>query len=355
MLKVKNLYFINIMNTKQKLGQFWTTKYKYIFQNMFIPKNATHIIEPFCGEGHLLEFIKPLDLFTECYDIDPKHDFIIKKDSLLDPPDYTNKFIITNPPYLAKNKTKDYDFLYKKYNTNDLYKCFIKNILTNKCIGGIIIIPLNFWSSIRISDIVLRKDFLSVYDIILLNIFEEQVFDDTTYTVCSFQFSPKNTENSSNKINITIYPNKNKLKISLNEDNNYTIGGHIYKLPRKNNYHITRLTSKNVSKKNTNILVNCIDKNKDNKISLTIVPDNKLYIDNTPNLSSRTYATLIIEPSITIEQQKKLTTRFNNFLNKEREKYNSLFLTNYRESKDIARKRISFELVYEIVEYLLDQ
>jgi hypothetical protein len=31
-----------------------------------------------------------------------------------------------------------------------------------------------------------------------------------------------------------------------------------------------------------------------------------------------------------------------------------LFLTNYRESKDIARKRISFDLVYLIVGYLLE-
>ena len=39
-----------------------------------------------------------------------------------------------------------------------------------------------------------------------------------------------------------------------------------------------------------------------------------------------------------------------------RNKYNSLFLTNYRESKtNLARKRISFDLVYKIVEYVLDQ
>jgi hypothetical protein len=56
-------------------------------------------------------------------------------------------------------------------------------------VGGILIIPLNFWSSIRLSDIELRKVFLEKYDVILLNIFEEQVFDDTTYTIC---FSSEN-------------------------------------------------------------------------------------------------------------------------------------------------------------------
>ena len=43
----------------------------------------------------------------------------------------------------------------------------------------------------------------------------------------------------------------------------------------------------------------------------------------------------------------------NKFLNEYRDKYNSLFLSNYRESNTIARKRISFVLVYEICNYLL--
>jgi hypothetical protein len=46
--------------------------------------------------------------------------------------------------------------------------------------------------------------------------------------------------------------------------------------------------------------------------------------------------------------------KFNTYLENHRKKYNSLFLTNYRESKDIARKRISFDLVYQITEYILD-
>ena len=62
----------------------------------------------------------------------------------------------------------------------------------------------------------------------------------------------------------------------------------------------------------------------------------------------------MIKPKITITQQEKLVELFNNFLNEKRENCNSLFLSNYRESKDIARKRISFTLVYEICNYLLN-
>ena len=80
------------------------------------------------------------------YDIDPTKDNIIKKDTLLNIEDYTDKFIITNPPYLARNKTKNKE-IYDKYDENDLYKCFIKQIInkTNIALGGILIIPLNFF------------------------------------------------------------------------------------------------------------------------------------------------------------------------------------------------------------------
>ena len=81
--------------------------------------------------------------------------------------------------------------------------------------------------------------------------------------------------------------------------------------------------------------------------------DKDKYIDNTPKLSARSYALLIIEPKLDIEEQKKLINKFNNYFNELRQKYNSLFLTNYRESNSIARKRISFQLVYNICNYLL--
>ena len=338
---------------KQILGQFYTTNQEYILQNIKIHDNIKNIIEPFTGNGDLINFIKKdnIEYNIEYYDIEPKKDYIIKQDTIRNPPNYNNKFLITNPPYLARNKSKD-KTLFDKYDVNDLYKCVIKEIIINICIGGILIIPLNFWCSIRKSDIELRKLFLEQYDIILLNIFEEQVFNDTTYTICSFQFEIK--KNNCNKLNIIIYPSKTKINTELNDDNNYIIGGYIYNLKLKNLYKITRLTTKNKKNLNTNILVKCIDDNINNQIKLSFVEDKDIYIDETPNLTARTYATLIIEPKIDENKQKQLVIKFNKYLEDHRKKYNSLFLTNYRESKDIARKRISFDLVYSITQYILD-
>jgi len=345
------------ISTKKIFGQFMTTNYEYILKNMYIPDNVENIIEPFAGNCDLIKFIKNKNLYNiEYYDIEPKKDFIIYRDTLNKPPSYENKFILTNPPYLARNKSSQKE-IFDKYNENDLYKCFLRELINNNPIGGIIIIPLNFWSSIRKNDIELRKNFLDKFKVLLINIFEENVFDDTSYSVCSFQFIKKesiNFKNITNKINVNIYPSIKEMEIELNEENDYIIGGHIYKLPRQNNYKIERLTKKNKNNKNTNILVKCLDDNSESKILMSIVSDEEVFIDNTPNLSARTYASLIITPSINIEKQKNLVLSFNNLLNKYREEYNSLFLTNYRESKDIARKRISFDLIYNITEHILD-
>ena len=82
-----------------------------------------------------------------------------------------------------------------------------------------------------------------------------------------------------------------------------------------------------------------------------IIEDNEIIIDNTDNLSMRSYASLVIIPMIDINLQRILVEKFNEYLKINREKYNSLFLTNYRENK---RKRISFELAFKIFGNLLE-
>ena len=171
-------------------GQFYTTNYEYILQGLTIPNDTVSVIEPFAGQGDLVEFVGSLPI--ECYDIDPKQDYIVQRDTLMDPPVYTDKFVLTNPPYLARNKSTD-KTVFDKYQTNDLYKCFLLELIKQKPIGGILIVPLNFLCSIRKSDTDLRRQFLNVFSILRINIFEEQVFDDTTYTTCSFQFDLRRT------------------------------------------------------------------------------------------------------------------------------------------------------------------
>mgnify|MGYP001233219905 CR=1 FL=1 len=184
----------------------------------------------------------------------------------------------------------------------------------------------------------------------IINIFEEQVFDDTKYAVCSIYFIKK--EKNDNSSIIYIYPNKKEMTVTLSNKNNYTIGGEIYNLPVNKEYKITRATRK--TKENiTNILLKCIDDNINSQLGFKLVNNNDIYIDNTPKLSARSYATLVINKKLSLEQQEKLVEKMNAYIKSQRDKYNSLFLTNYRESNTIARKRISFDLAFKICNYIL--
>lgn len=160
------------MENKIKFGQFYTKKSKYIIGNLIEDLDKSlKVVEPFCGEGDLLIFENEFEI----YDIDPKIEGCEKRDTLSNAPDYKNKLVVTNPPFLARNKNKD-KTLYDLYEVNDLYKAAIKSIIG--CSGGILIIPLNFFCD---EDNKIRDLFFSKFDIIRLNIFEETVFDDTTY------------------------------------------------------------------------------------------------------------------------------------------------------------------------------
>lgn len=355
------------MTSKKKLGQFYTTNYDYILKGFKIPSDFSYtIIEPFAGNGDLLNFLgsKSNKFSLECYDIEPKKDWIIQRDTILNPPDFTNKFLLTNPPYLARNKSTDKTY-YDKYGVNDLYKCHIIQITQQSLIGGILIIPLNFWCSMRKSDIELRKKFLQKYTISRVNFFEEPVFNDTDYSVCSFQFERKKIREQEQKgedvykyperapssaqylpIEFYIYPCDKLLICQLSESNNYTIGGEIYKLPQTHTYKIGRLIKGTTP--STNILLKCIDDNVNSQLGLSI--QKEYFYDNTKQKSERSYATITIEPKISEQKQKSIVEQFNSFLREKRNIYNSLFLSNYREN---ARKRISFELSFQIINYLL--
>ena len=204
------------MQNKSKLGQFYTTNCDYILKDFDIPAGVS-IIEPFAGKGDLIRWAgKPV----EAYDIEPITN-VVCRDTLLEPPDYEGKFVLTNPPYLASNKTKD-QTAHKKWKQSDLYKCFIKSFIDGDAGGGIIIVPLNFFSD---RDVTLRREFFTKYHIEKMNIFEEQVFEDTDYTVCSIQFT---RGQQSSPIMATVFPLMKSVDIDLGAKTGWRIAGHLF-------------------------------------------------------------------------------------------------------------------------------
>ena len=137
----------------------------------YIPQEA-NLVEPFVGKGDLLRLFPGSK--WETYDVDKSTCANYIQDTLLEVPDYIGKWVITNPPFLAKNKATDKRyFLDSKY--NDLYKIALSSIIG--CEGGIIIVPLNFLTDEDSQDI--RIDFLSTYCIDRVNVFTVPVFKTT--------------------------------------------------------------------------------------------------------------------------------------------------------------------------------
>lgn len=325
-------------NSKKQLGQFYTTNSEYITQNLLevFPKNAI-IVDTFVGEGDLIKLVSNE---TEYYDIDPKIEGTIERDSLLNPIDYTGKWVFTNPPYLAKNKNKD-KTIYEKYDTDDLYKASLITILG--CEGGVIILPLNFFSSDN-GDI--RDIFLSKYEVIKVNVFEETVFEDTSYTICAFSFIKK--DNIEQTVNFTFFPSKEELNIKLLKSSKYKIGSEIYEL-KQSTTKIGRLTLGN-PKPNSKIFLKAIDTGTEEGMLGLSISEEAFYGKNT----DRAFATIIFDRDFTEEEQAFLVEEFNKKIAKYRQKYRSMFLTNYRNStKILARKRISFRLVYSILSNII--
>jgi len=338
---------------KTKLGQFYTDNHGYILKSLWKNYINGTIVEPFVGNGDLIKYVKEMGFEgnLELYDLDSEYPNCIKRDTLLNPPDYNNKWVITNPPYLARNKNKT-KTIYDKYDINDLYKAFIINLIDGNVNGGIIIIPLNFWSSIRENDCSLRNNFLSKYQIEHLNIFEESVFSDTNYTVCSFVFRKKDIVLNSQDINTTIYPYNININLSVDRKCKWLFGGEIYNIIPNKKIKVARLVENKENKGyfSTSILLHAIDSGTFDGKRISLEPDNELFYGKE---SSRGQATIISNIKLNEEQESILCDKFNDFFEEKREKTHSLFLVNYRESKEYARKRIPFNLAYLIINKIL--
>lgn len=354
------------MSKKKELGQFFTKNSKYILNSLYSILPFDHniiVVDPFAGEEDLLKYVKKnrSNAETIAYDLDPKTENSILRNSLLDPIDLEGKWVITNPPYLAKNKTKE-KTPFLKYKTDDLYKCSLKMIGgfcgNSPCEGGIVIIPLNFFCD---RDDTLRKWFLSKYVISSLRIFQERVFEDTNYTVCAFSF--RKCENTMQRIkSVKFFPEKEEEKkengFRLSESEGYRIGAPFFQRVRrhkniKNRVRTERLVEvkpKTSGYSITRLYLKAIDTGtQKGRIKLEINPR-----PHYGKVSDRSFATILTSTPLTWSEEEEIVNKFNEMLEFYRKEYNSLILTNYRHSTaHYARKRIEFKTAFDMVECIM--
>jgi len=338
-------------------GQFYTVNSSYILDGLSMPKSARCVIEPFAGKGDLLEWlVKHNNTFpVELYDIDPKKEEVVQRDTLLYPPNYKDAWILTNPPYLARNKC-DTKEVFDKYNTNDLYKCFITSLTQQEpCAGGILIIPAGFFLSPRDVDVRCRNDFLSKYKLLKVKYFEETVFPDTTTTVVAFAFETSPVVLTEQSVEWVSLPSGDTRIFKMCKEDDWIIGGNIYKLPVPTGIKVRRYVEGQKLKDGeqiTSMTLSALDSGtKHGRICLEY-KEGYVY---PAKECSRTYATLCVGKKLSSEEQKIICVEFNALIEKKRDETWSLFLPQFRESKEYARKRIPFELAYTIVLHLISK
>lgn len=338
----------DILMDKREKGQFYTTQATKILEGMAIPEGVP-IIEPFAGQGDLVRWAgQPQSI--ELYDLEPKLENCIQRDTLTDPPMYTDKFVLSNPPYLGRNKCSDErtKTIFERHKgVSDLFRIHIQQIVQGACWGGILIIPLNFicGTNKNSSDRDIRQEFFTRYTLERINIFEEPVFEDTNYSIVALQFRRAPEPETSQEVDIHLYPSGVETTITLKSP--WMIGSEIYSLPTKQGVKVSRLTTKGVSDEwyVSHIFLHAIDSQQPIRLEWREEPFYGI-------VSDRAFATLVFKGVIlTATQEHELIDSFNGLLEHYRTQYHSLFLTQYRER---GRKRITFDLAYHLVGHLLE-
>ncbi|PIP28036.1 MAG: hypothetical protein COX29_03260 [Candidatus Moranbacteria bacterium CG23_combo_of_CG06-09_8_20_14_all_35_22] len=365
---------------KKQFGQFFTKNSDYILSGFESFINGKDLADPFAGGGDLIEWAeKNKAKKISGYDVDKKYvdnRKIFFNDSIANPKKY--KFVITNPPYLNVNKANDKikTQYFKNSGFEDLYQLSLNSLMNSE--EGIVIVPINFLSAENSKKT--RHIFFSKFKIVRMNYFKQQVFPDTTYNVIAFYYrKKKNLFEDNFKVETSIFPENKKISIELKKEYDWAIGGEILKLvdDQKNYLGIYRLTEKDIISGNRKIkaainhvknieevgvsedlyktinsniiLLKAIDSGSEHgKIALENI--RKYGLDCLiSKKSSRHMIYLVFDKKISLKQQEKLVEIFNLEINKLRDDYLSLFLTNYR---DNDRKRIGFDFVYKFINYL---
>lgn len=317
----------------------YTTESEMICGNLinYIPNDAL-LIEPFVG-GENLVLLFPGHQW-ETYDIDTETNAQYHQNTLMTPPNYKNKWVITNPPFLAKNKASN-KAIFDKYGVDDLYKAFLVSMLEAE--GGIVIVPTNFLSDERTADV--RKKFFNRFEILELNVFTVPVFKTTTYSVCSFAFK-KAPLQSERKVKCNIMPANTSYEISLYEEYSYRLGGDIVsKIENHKNYFGRLTTTTPESKFITNIKLYGLDTRNER---IHVAFENP-YVGKS---TDRVYATFVCDMEIPEEQQKQMVAMFNQKFEQFRLNTFDLALTNYR---DYNRKRVGFDFAYRFLSMIYEE
>lgn len=305
---------------KQKHGQFFTKNARELLARFSPFLKGKDVIDPFAGECDLLDFATENGaLSVSGCDLEPLRNFIHKRDSILNPPDFNGKFLLTNPPYLCSNKNKD-KTAYDMWGYNDLYKCHIASFV-DKVDEGIIILPSNFLSE---SSPRIRSLFFSHYTIVDCDYYYYPVFPNVTTGIMVFYFKKDLAEEKNFPCRIHYSPSEVvETTVTLSAKYDWLHGKDFFDYVRGYDKSIKKWTGKEAGSL-TSVVVGLLDKGKW-KQGFSINKAEPIVCRET---TFTTYQ-MVLEREIPIDIQEKVVELSNKKMDEFRSKYHGLFLSNY--------------------------
>ena len=306
---------------KQKHGQFFTTNADELLKLYTHLVRDKDVIDPFAGDCDLLHFAASHGARTiEGHDLEPRHDYITARDSILDPPSFQGKFLLTNPPYLSSNKNKDKS-AYELWGQNDLYKCHIASFV-NEIDEGIIILPTNFLSESRTKA---RELFFSHYTITQCDYYYYQVFPNTTTGITVFYFR-RDADTGERRFPCRVHYSKDDvqyIEIHLERRYGWLYGKDFFEFTKDHERPTGKWTGKE-SGFLSNIVVGLLDAGKHPQ-GLSINTGDPIVCNDT---AFTTYQ-MVLAVDLPLALQRRAVELFNENMQKFRHQYHGLFLSNY--------------------------
>ncbi len=307
-------------DNKQKQGQYFTTNASDLLSGLGHIVSGSVVCEPFAGGGDLVRWSYDngaKDVKT--FDIEPQDDKTVLNDSILNPCYDGCDTIVTNPPYLSRNKNKD-KLPYVQWDQSDLYKCHLASIVASDIRQGILVLPSNFISE---SNSKIRDLFFNKFRLGFLRYYRVPVFDDATTGICVIYFD-RWTPQSSMWVGSEIVESSgiNKRRYELVSKYGWLAGRSffedIYADPDPLEVRILREGA------GTNIVISLLTNGK--------LPLGAHYNEGDPIYAEpKVFTTYQVKLSIDISEdnQRQAVKMFNEKMSKYQSEYDGLFLANY--------------------------
>ena len=310
------------------------------FNKVVLGKN---VIDPFAGECKIAKWaVKAGAKNVSGFDVLPSVEGVKPADVFNNPPDYSDyDILVTNPPFLAKNRSKgEYAKEFEKFGFDNLYKCFLASITRSGQIPEFIcIVPVNFFC--EGSDLI-RQELFKRYSIEYAEFWNIPPFEESNQCVAIIHCI-RQIKQTGQTFPMIIMPEGRPIQMELLPGNGYLHGKEFFEEINKFSNFKDKFrfikTDEGMDAPNTNIVVSLLDNGK--------WPGGLSYNEGDPIyckpsvMSTFQITTKGIE--LDKETQRIIVEEFNKVFNGFRQKYDSMFLANYMgpNQKIISRRFVN--------------